>query len=120
MADKMEKKEYVFDADGQILGRLASKIAVILQGKTSAAYNPRLAGTSRVIVKNAAKVKFSGNKETQKEYYHHTGYQGHLRAKPVHEMRKSTPERILHYAVYNMLPKNKLRPARMKRLKIEA
>lgn len=117
---KIEKKEFVFDADGQVLGRLASKIAGILQGKTAATYNPRLPGSNRVIVKNAGKVRFSGNKENQKEYYHHTGYQGHLRTQPLAEMRKATPERILQYAVYNMLPKNRLRPGRMKRLKIEA
>src|SRR5438105_670398 len=80
-------KEFVIDAEGQIVGRLATKIAAILQGKTSAAYEPRLPGGNRVVVKNASKVKFSGNKETQKMYYHHTSYQGHLREKPVEEMR---------------------------------
>ncbi len=117
---KVKQTEYVIDGEGQIVGRLATKIAAILQGKTSAAYEPRLSGTNRVVVKNAAKVKFSGNKELQKEYYHHTSYQGHLRAKNVADMRKSTPERIVEYAVFNMLPKNKLRQLRMNRLKIEA
>jgi large subunit ribosomal protein L13 len=120
MEKKNEIKEYVIDAEGQIVGRLATKIAMILQGKTSAAYEPRLPGGNRVVVKNAAKVKFSGNKEVQKEYYHHTSYQGHLRAKSVQDMRASTPERIVEYAVYNMLPKNKLRQVRMNRLKIQA
>jgi large subunit ribosomal protein L13 len=71
MEKKTQLKEYTIDAEGQIVGRLATKIAAILQGRTSAAYNPRLPGGNRVIVKNAAKVKFSGLKETQKMYYHH-------------------------------------------------
>lgn len=119
MEKKTQLKEYTIDAEGQIVGRLATKIAAILQGRTSAAYNPRLPGGNRVIVKNAAKVKFSGLKETQKMYYHHTSYQGHLREKPVGDMRKRTPEKIVQYAVFNMLPKNKLRQVRMNRLKIE-
>jgi len=113
-------KKYEFDAEGQVLGRLASKIATILQGKTSAAYDPRLLGNNMVFVKNAGKIKVTGKKEEQKEYHHHTGYQGHLRTKPIAEMRKRNPTRILEYAVYNMLPKNRLRAVRMRRLKIEA
>ena len=120
MAESNKTKEFVIDAEGQIVGRLATKIALILQGKNTAAYEPRLSGGNRVIVKNAAKVKFSGNKETQKEYYHHTSYQGHLRAKNVEAMRASTPEKIVEWAVFNMLPKNKLRQVRMNRLKIQA
>jgi large subunit ribosomal protein L13 len=118
--EKQPVKQFEFNAEGEILGRLAAKIAIILQGKTSAAYEPRLMGNNVVIVKNAAKIKVSGKKETQKEYYHHTGYQGHLRTKPLAEMRKTNPTRMLEYAVYNMLPKNRLRPGRMRRLKIEA
>lgn len=120
MTSKQVVKEFQFDAEGQILGRLAAKIAVLLQGKGTAAYNPRLMGDARVVVKNAGKIAVSGKKEEQKEYYHHTGYQGHLRTKPLAEMRKSNPTRMLEWAVYNMLPKNRLRPGRMKRLKIEA
>lgn len=111
---------HTFDATDQILGRLAAKIAVLLQGKTSATYEPRLMGDASVIVKNAAKIKVTGKKATQKEYYHHTGYQGHLRTKPFSSLLEKHPARILEYAVYNMLPKNRLRPGRMKRLKIEA
>lgn len=117
---KQETKQFEFDAANETLGRLAAKIAVILQGKTTAAYEPRLAGAAVVVVKNASKIKVSGKKEDQKEYYHHTGYQGHLRTKPLAEMRKTNPTRMLEYAVYNMLPKNRLRPGRMKRLKITA
>lgn len=120
MEHKTKTTEFVIDAEGQVVGRLATKIAALLQGKNTAAYNPRLAGSNRVIVKNASKVKFTGQKETQKEYYHHTSYQGHLRAKPVADMRKSTPEKIVEYAVFNMLPKNRLRQVRMNHLKIEA
>jgi len=113
-------KLHTFDATDQILGRLAAKIAVLLQGKTSATYQPRLMGDASVVVTNAAKIKVSGKKAEQKEYYHHTGYQGHLRTKPYATMLEKHPARILEYAVYNMLPKNRLRPGRMKRLKIEA
>lgn len=118
--NKQPTKQFEFDAEGQVLGRLAAKIAVILQGKTSATYEPRLPGNTVVMVKNASKIKVTGKKEEQKEYYHHTGYQGHLRTQPIAEMRRRHPERILEYAVYNMLPKNRLRPGRMKRLKITA
>lgn len=120
METTTKKNEYVFDATGQILGRLASKIALILQGKTTAAYEPRLPGDTRVKVTNIAKIKVTGKKETQKHYYRHTGYQGHLRAPTFQDLMKKDPRRVLEYAVYNMLPKNKLRPGRMKRLKLEA
>lgn len=118
--EKKQVKTFEFNAEGEILGRLAAKIAIILQGKTDAAYEPRLLGNNVVIVKNAGKVKVTGKKEIQKEYYHHTGYQGHLRTKSFAAMRERTPTRMLEYAVYNMLPKNRLRPGRMKRLKITA
>jgi large subunit ribosomal protein L13 len=118
--NKVQVKQFEFDADGQILGRLASKVAQILQGKTIAAYEPRLVGSAVVIVKNAAKIKVSGNKATDKVYYHHTGFQGHLREQIFKEFQAKDPRKIIEFAVYNMLPKNRLRPSRMKRLKITA
>jgi len=116
---KGEKIQHVIDASGQTLGRLASQIAVLLQDKNTAAYLPRLAGKNVVVVKNASKLVVSGNKATQKVYYRHTGYMGHLREKPFKIMFKETPEIILKKAVYNMLPKNWLRQRRMNRLIVE-
>lgn len=104
------------DATNQNLGRLATKIAHILQGKHRPDYEPRLEGADSVMVKNAAKVAVTGKKMVQKIYYYHTGYMGHLREKSLKDMMAKHPTRVLEWAVYNMLPKNKLRPKRMKRL----
>ena len=114
------KQEYTFDAANEVLGRLASNVAQILQGKTEIGYEPRLPGTATVIIKNAAKIKVTGNKATAKVYYHHTGYQGHLREQIFKEFQAKDPRKIIQFAVYNMLPKNRLRPGRMKRLKVTA
>lgn len=111
--------EHIIDATNQKLGRLASKIALILQGKNKADYNPRLEGKDKIVVKNVSKVVISGRKSNQKIYYYHTGYMGHLREIPFKDMMTKHPERVLEWAVYNMLPKNWLRQKRMNRLTIE-
>lgn len=111
--------EHIIDATNQTLGRLATKIAHLLQDKHKVSYEPRLEGTDWVVIKNASKIILTGKKLTQKIYYYHTGYMGHLRERNVKDMLAKHPTRILEWAVYNMLPKNKLRPKRMKRLKIE-
>ena len=111
--------EHVIDATNQRLGRLASKIALILQGKNRADYEPRLEGKDKILVKNVTKIVLTGKKEKQKVYHYHTGYMGHLRTIPFKDMKEKHPERILEWAVYNMLPKNFLRQKRMNRLKIE-
>ena len=111
--------DYVIDAQNQRLGRLASEIAVILQGKKRPNYDPRLVGVDRVVVRNASKLIVTGRKYTQKIYYHHTGYMGHLREKKFRQVFEKSSERVLWDAVYNMLPKNRLRMKRLKRLKIE-
>lgn len=110
---------YTIDATNKRLGRLASEIAVILQGKKHPSYNPRNPGTDQVVVRNAAKISVSGAKFNQKVYHRHTGYMGHLRQMTLKEMMEKYPERALQWAVYNMLPKNFLRQKRMNRLKIE-
>ncbi|MDP3881026.1 MAG: 50S ribosomal protein L13 [bacterium] len=117
---KVVVKEHTFDASEHILGRLATEVATILQGKHRPDYAPNKAGTDRVLVKNAAKIKVTGNKEKGKIYVKHTGYMGHLNERRLEEMRKKNPTEILKKAVYNMLPKNRLRAKRMKRLRIEA
>ena len=112
--------EHIIDATGKRLGRLASEIAVILQGKKSVAYESRLAGTDKVTVKNAGKMTVSGEKMKKKKYYHHTSQIGHLRAERLEEVwEKRGPGEVLRRAVRGMLPKNKLQKIRMKRLTIE-
>lgn len=111
--------EYTIDAKGKILGRLASEIAVLLQGKNSAHYEPRVRGNNRVYVKNAGGIIVSGGKEEKKIYYRHTGYMGHLRERTYAEAFTLSPEKVLRNAVTHMLPKNWLRDRRMLLLKIE-
>lgn len=111
--------DYIIDAHKKRLGRLASEIAEELQGKRSAAYHPRLAGEGKVIVKNVRAMEIGGAKFTQKVYYRHTGYMGHLRSRTYREEFLISPARVLLHAVSHMLPKNRLRAVRMKRLVIE-
>jgi large subunit ribosomal protein L13 len=106
------------DATGQSLGRLASQIAVLLQDKNKATFEPNKAGTTTVVVNNFSKINFKGNKPKTKIYYKHTGYIGHLKETTLEKMWEKDPERILKMAVRGMLPKNKLRDRRLKRLKI--
>ena len=112
---KVERAKLVLDAGGQIMGRLATQIATFLQGKHKPSYQTYLDLGDFVEVTNVAKIKVSGKKMTDKPYYHHSGYPGGLKKKLMKEL---TPAQQLIHAVHNMLPKNKLRTARMKRLKI--
>lgn len=109
-------KEYTIDAKGKRFGRLASEIAIILQGKKSPTYNPRLPGGEKVVVKNIKEISISGNKESAKVYYRHTGYMGHLKERSFKEAFERDPERVLREAVRHMLPKNKLSPRRLKNI----
>lgn len=111
--------DYIIDASGQKLGRLASRIARLLQGKEHPSFSPNRPGADRVIVNNVSGIAVSGRKASQKIYYRHTGYMGHLRARKFQEIFERSPEWALERAVYNMLPKNFLRAKRMKRLRIQ-
>ncbi len=111
--------EHIIDATDQKLGRLASKISVILQGKTDPTYEPRMPGTVKIVVKNAGKIIITGKKAKNKIYYRHTGYMGHLKERTFREAFERSPERVLRGAVYNMLPDNRLRAKRLNRLHIE-
>lgn len=112
--------DYIVDATNKSLGRLASDIAVFLQGKTSPTYEPRLSGKGKVIVKNVDSIKITGKKETEKVYFRHTGYMGHLKQETITEViAKKGKKEVLRRAVERMLPKNKLQITRMKRLIIE-
>ena len=108
--------EYNFDATNKKIGRLASEIALILQGKKSAFYEPRLAGSDKVTVTNVKDMAITGNKLTQKLYYRHTGYMGHLKSASLEERFQKNPAQVLRDTVEHMLPKNSLKRKRMTRL----
>lgn len=112
--------DYILDAKNQNMGRLATEIATILQGKKNPSYEPRLAGEDRVIVKNIDGMTISGQKETDKIYYHHTGFMGGIKQETYEEVvAKKGKQEVLRRAVTRMLPKNRLQVPRMKRLIIE-
>lgn len=111
--------QYVIDAKNQTLGRLATKIALILQGKDKVSYDPSKITENSVLVKNIKHIKLSGNKEQSKVYHRFTGYRGHLRTAKYREVKEKHPERILEHAVRGMLPKNFIRDKRMQLLIIE-
>ena len=111
---------YTIDAKGKKLGRLASELAVILQGKKSPKYEPRLKGENQVIIKNIHGIEVTGRKMKQKKYYRHTTQIGHLKEQTLEMLwKKHGPKEVLRRAVKGMLPKNKLLVKRMKRLVIE-
>ena len=114
------RKWHIIDADGQVLGRLASTVAKLLQGKHKADWTPYLDKGDHVIVVNAARVRLSGNKETQKIYRRHSGYEGGLREERAKIVRQRQPIRIVEEAVRGMLPKTKLGEAMYRKLKVYA
>jgi large subunit ribosomal protein L13 len=104
----IEHRWYVVDADGMVLGRLATEVARIIRGKHKPMYTPHMDTGDSVIVINASKVRVTGRKAEQKEYFHHTGYMGHERFTPFATMIAKHPERVIEKAVYGMLPKTAL------------
>jgi len=108
--------EYHVDAEGKRLGRLASDIAVMLQGKKATTYTPNQVGNTRVIVKNLKGLDLTPKKMEEKMYYRHTGYMGHLREFTLAQMWEKSPERVLREAVRRMLPKNFLNAKRLANL----
>lgn len=118
--DEIERKWCLIDADGQILGRLASKIANILRGKEKVIYTPHIDTGDFVVVINAEKVKLTGKKEEQKVYKRYTGYPGGLKEEPLKRVRERHPDRIIRHAVAGMIPKNRLGRAMLRKLKIYA
>lgn len=114
----IKREWHLVDANGQILGRLASEIATKLIGKDKPTYTPHIDNGDFVVVINASKIAVTGKKETDKIYFRYSGFPGGLKQKPLGELRNTYPTRIIEQAVLNMLPKNKLRDDRMKRLKI--
>lgn len=116
----IERAWFVVDADGAILGRLASEIAVILRGKNKPIFAPHLDMGDHVIVINAEKVAVTGNKEEDKLYFRHSGFPGGLREASLGRLRATYPQRIIENAVRGMLPKNRLGRQMYKKLKVYA
>ncbi len=117
-SENVEKNWHLVDAQDKVLGRLAVKIATILSGKNKAQYSPNADLGDFVVVVNAEKVKVTGSKFSQKNYYHHTGYPGGLKTKSFEKMQEDSPEKIIEKAVKGMLPKNKLANQIIKKLKV--
>ena len=111
---------HLIDANGQVLGRIATRAAHILQGKHKASYTPFIDTGDHVVVVNAATVKLTGRKEDQKIYRQHSGYEGGLREERARIVRKKKPERLVEEAVRGMLPKTKLGEAMYRKLKVYA
>jgi large subunit ribosomal protein L13 len=105
---EIEQRWFVVDAEGMVLGRLATEVARVIRGKHKPTYTPHLDTGDNVIVINASKVKVTGRKLEQKEYFRHTGYMGHERYTTLGKMLSKNPERVIENAVYGMLPKTAL------------
>jgi large subunit ribosomal protein L13 len=111
---------HVIDAEGVVLGRLATEVAILLRGKHKATYAPHVDTGDFVIVVNADKVVLTGNKREQKFAYRHSGYPGGLRKRSFGELLDTKPDRLVEKVVKGMLPKNKLGRAQGKKLKVYA
>ncbi len=118
--ETVERDWYVVDAAGKTLGRLAAEIARRLRGKHKPVYTPHVDTGDYIIVINAAKVKVTGRKETDKVYYRHTGYPGGIRSVTLGKLRQTHPERIIENAVRGMLPRNRLGRAMFRKLRVYA
>jgi len=117
-AGDIDKKWYLIDAEGEILGRLATQIATILRGKNKPAYTPSMDLGDYVVVINAEKIKVTGNKLKGKEYKYHTSYVGGLKTVTLETLLKKKPELVVKKAVQGMIPHTKLGRAMIKKLKI--
>jgi large subunit ribosomal protein L13 len=119
-ADALDRKWFVIDAKGKVLGKVAAVAASVLTGKRKPIYTPFLDTGDHVVVINADQVQLTGRKETSKLYRHHTGYLGGLKAAAAIDVRKKHPERLVEEAVRGMLPKTKLGRAMFGKLKVYA
>ena len=117
-AKEIEPTWHVVDAEGRILGRLASEVAQLLRGKHRPTFSPHLDNGDHVIIVNAGKVKVTGNKAQQKVYYRHSGYPGGLKETLLARMLETRPERVVQLAVKGMLPHNRLSRQILRHLKV--
>ena len=114
----MKRETITIDATGQAVGRVATQVALALRGKNKPTFAPHIDAGDIVQVVNAGKVKFTGRKLVQKDYYHHTQYPGGLKRTPMKKVFDKNPAEVIRRAVMGMLPKNKLRSEMIKRLHI--
>ncbi|HEY7462817.1 MAG TPA: 50S ribosomal protein L13 [Candidatus Limnocylindria bacterium] len=117
-ASEIERQWWVVDASDQTLGRLATRIATLLEGKHKPIYSPHIDTGDHVVVVNAGKVKVTGNKLVQKRYYRHSGYPGGLKEESLQALLGRKPELVIERAVKGMLPQNRLGRAMIKKLKV--
>lgn len=115
-AKTVDRKWYVIDADGEVVGRLASKVATMLRGKHKPDFTPHFDNGDNVIIINAEKVRFTGDKVNKKVYLRHTGYPGGQRSATPSDLLTRKPELILERAIKGMLPKTRLGRAQIKKL----
>jgi len=118
--DMQRRKWRIIDAEGQVLGRVAEKAANILRGRDKPTYTPHLDAGDFVVVINAAKVRVTGRKETDKVYTRYSGWRGGLKRETVADVREKHPERLIMRAVKGMLPKNRLGTKMLTKLKVHA
>jgi large subunit ribosomal protein L13 len=118
--DSRERKWYLLDAEGQILGKVAVIASDILRGKDKPSFSPHMDMGDNLIIINASKVKVSGNKAEDKRYYSHSWYPGGLKTTAFKEMIEKKPEYVIRHAVMGMLPKNRLQKDFIKKLKVYA
>lgn len=115
-----DRKWFVVDAEGQTVGRLATRIASVLRGKHKPTFTPSTDGGDFVVVTNADKIVFKGNKMESKRYYWHTGYIGGIKERSVKEQLEKNPGQVITLAVKGMLPKNSLGRKQLTKLKVYA
>jgi large subunit ribosomal protein L13 len=119
-SEEIERNWRLVDADGKVLGRIATEIADILRGKNKPVFTPHLDTGDFVVVVNAEKIKLTGNKMADKVYYHHTGFPGGIKGITAEKLLEKEPRKLISEAVKGMLPKNKLRKQFMGKLKVYA
>lgn len=119
-ADDIKREWHVIDASGEILGKLATRAAILLMGKHKPLFARNMDCGDFVVVINASKVKFTGHKGQQKLYYRHSMYPGGLKSISLEKLMGTMPERVIEYAVKGMLPRNRLNAKMMKRLRVFA
>jgi large subunit ribosomal protein L13 len=117
---EIKRTWYEVDASKYTLGRLATRVATVLRGKHKVTFTPHMDVGDFVVVKNAAKVQFTGRKLDQKKYHRNTGYPGGIRTKTLSDRMKTEPEKVIRDAVYNMIDANRLRKDILRRLKVVA